>query len=134
MFVSGDRTRLVQVFWNILNNAVKFTDAGKSVRVECETREGAVRVRISDEGRGIGSDFLPHVFERFRQADGSTTRVYGGLGIGLALVKSFVEVHGGTVSVESGGEGLGSSFTVTLPLLDAPTRAVAVEPQPAMEG
>ncbi|MCA1593012.1 MAG: PAS domain S-box protein [Acidobacteria bacterium] len=128
--VSGDRTRLVQVFWNLLNNAVKFSDAGQRVRVECETRDREVRVTVADEGRGIEANFIPHVFERFRQADSSTTRVYGGLGIGLALVKSFVEAHGGEVAVESPGQGQGSRFVVILPLLGAQSNEGAVEAPP----
>ncbi|HEU4594002.1 MAG TPA: PAS domain S-box protein [Pyrinomonadaceae bacterium] len=114
--INGDRTRLVQVFWNLLNNAVKFSPAGGTVRVECRSDEGAGRVEVSDDGTGIPEEFLPHVFERFRQADGSTTRAHGGLGIGLALVKSFVEAHGGSVSAASDGEGRGSRFIVSLPL------------------
>jgi PAS domain S-box-containing protein len=121
--VSGDRTRLVQVFWNLLTNAVKFSPQESRVRVVCEidgaATDGAVaaRVRVEDEGEGIKPEFIPHVFERFRQQDMSTTKMHGGLGIGLALVKSFVEAHGGTVFAESAGEGLGSHFTVTLPLV-----------------
>jgi PAS domain S-box-containing protein len=116
--VSGDRTRLVQVFWNLLNNAVKFSPEGGRVRVRLDSDGGReASVRIEDEGEGITPDFLPHVFERFRQADMGTTRAHGGLGIGLALVKSFVEAHGGAVRAASAGEGLGSRFTVTLPSL-----------------
>ncbi|MCA1632674.1 MAG: PAS domain S-box protein [Acidobacteria bacterium] len=120
--VSGDRTRLVQVFWNLLNNAVKFSPQGGRVRIEWRADDASARVEVSDEGQGIPPEFLPHVFERFRQADGSTTRSHGGLGIGLALVKSFVEAHGGTVGAASEGEGRGSRFAVSLPLLQhAPT-------------
>ena len=113
--VSGDRTRLVQVFWNLLHNAVKFSAEGARVRVRVGAANGSARVEVEDDGAGIAPEFLPHVFERFRQADGSTTRQHGGLGLGLALVKSFVEAHGGTVAVESAGEGRGSRFTVSLP-------------------
>jgi PAS domain S-box-containing protein len=123
--VSGDRTRLVQVFWNLLNNAVKFSPEGGRVRVSLNTDSGReASVNVEDDGQGITLDFLPHVFERFRQADMGTTREHGGLGIGLALVKSFVEAHGGAVRAASAGEGRGSRFTVTLPALgsDAPTR------------
>jgi PAS domain S-box-containing protein len=116
--VSGDRTRLVQVFWNLLNNAVKFSAVGGRVRVRVYGEAGEARVEVSDEGLGIAPEFLPHVFERFRQADMATTRAHGGLGLGLALVKSFVETHGGSVTVESPGEGLGSRFTVVLPALE----------------
>ena len=117
LLVSGDRTRLVQVFWNLLANAVKFSPEKSRVRVVCEIAGGAARVHFEDEGEGITPEFIPHVFERFRQQDMSTTKMHGGLGIGLALVKSFVEAHGGTVSVESAGAGRGSRFTVTLPLM-----------------
>jgi PAS domain S-box-containing protein len=113
--VSGDRTRLVQVFWNLLHNAVKFSREGGRVRVLVGAREGAARVEVEDEGSGIAPEFLPYVFERFRQADMATTRMHGGLGLGLALVKSFVEAHGGSVRAESGGHGCGSRFTVALP-------------------
>ena len=123
--VSGDRTRLVQVFWNLLNNAVKFSPQGGRVRIECRADDASARVEVSDEGQGIPPEFLPHVFERFRQADGSTTRSHGGLGIGLALVKSFVEAHGGTVAAASEGEGRGSRFVVSLPLLQHTAPEVA---------
>jgi PAS domain S-box-containing protein len=115
--VSGDRTRLGQVCWNLITNAVKFSEAGGRVRVACTADDAEVRVRVEDEGTGIAPEFLPYVFERFRQADMSTTKPHGGLGIGLALVKSFVEAHGGMVEVESAGVGQGSRFTVRLPRL-----------------
>ncbi|MDT5295181.1 MAG: hypothetical protein QOJ76_2061, partial [Acidobacteriota bacterium] len=123
-FVSGDRTRLIQVFWNLLHNAVKFSAEGGRVRVRVRAVDGTARVEVEDDGQGIAPEFLPHVFERFRQADMGTTRAHGGLGLGLALVKSFVEAHGGTVTVESRGEGRGSRFTVALPALaaEAPRR------------
>jgi PAS domain S-box-containing protein len=121
ILVSGDRTRLVQVFWNLLHNAIKFSNDGDKVQISCDRSNGSAVIRIEDSGRGIPSEFLPHVFERFRQADGSKTRLFGGLGLGLALVKSFVEAHGGEVSAESGGEGQGSRFTVRLPLQAAQT-------------
>ena len=125
--VSGDRVRLVQVFSNLLNNAVKFSGNGSRVRISCRSQNGEVRVSVEDEGQGITPEFLPHVFERFRQADGTTTRAYGGLGIGLALVKSFVEAHGGQVVAESEGVGHGSRFNVTLPLI----RQTALDLAPA---
>jgi signal transduction histidine kinase/ActR/RegA family two-component response regulator len=115
VIVNGDRTRLVQIFSNILANAVKFSDAQKGVRVRCEADEKEARVIIVDDGHGITPEFLPFVFERFRQEDSSKTRSHGGLGIGLALVKSFVEAHGGRVTAESAGSGRGSRFTVRLP-------------------
>jgi signal transduction histidine kinase/CheY-like chemotaxis protein len=121
--VSGDRTRLVQVFWNLLHNAVKFSSPGGQVEVDVEAGELETTVRIQDAGQGITAEFLPFVFERFRQADGSKTRLYGGLGLGLALVKSFVEAHQGTVKAESPGIDHGSRFTVTLP-----RRQTGIEP------
>jgi PAS domain S-box-containing protein len=116
--VSGDRTRLVQVCWNLLANAIKFSPDDSRIRVICEIVGGAsVRVHFEDEGEGIKPEFIPYVFERFRQQDMSTTKTHGGLGIGLALVKSFVEAHGGMVAAASAGEGRGSRFTLTLPLV-----------------
>lgn len=120
VIVSGDKTRLTQIFWNLLNNAVKFSVDGSTVRVVCESDDAEARIRIEDRGQGISPDFLPHIFERFRQADSSKTRSYGGLGIGLALVKSFVESHGGIVEAASEGEGKGSRFTVRLPRVPVP--------------
>jgi len=115
--VMGDPRRLQQVVWNLLLNAVKFTPIGGEVRVSVE-REGAhERVVVSDTGAGIAPDFLPYVFDRFRQGDQSTTRTHGGLGLGLAIVRHLVELHGGTVRAESEGAGRGSTFTVELPLL-----------------
>jgi PAS domain S-box-containing protein len=116
--VNGDRTRLVQVLWNLLHNAVKFSPEGGRIRIRVGAVEGSARVEVEDEGDGIAAEFLPHIFERFRQADMGTTRTHGGLGLGLALVKSFVEAHGGSVSVESAGEGRGSRFTVALPAVE----------------
>ncbi len=113
--VRGDRARLVQVFWNLLNNAEKFSPPDGRIEVDVEANEVETIVRIQDAGQGIAPDFLPFVFERFRQADGSKTRLHGGLGLGLALVKSFVEAHNGTVTAESKGAGQGSRFTVRLP-------------------
>ncbi len=113
--VVGDKTRLVQIFWNLLSNAVKFSYEGGHVRVTCAATEREVRVCIEDEGQGISADFMPHIFDRFRQADSSKTRAHGGLGLGLALVKSFVETHGGQIEATSSGAGRGSRFTVYLP-------------------
>ena len=115
--VSGDPDRLQQVAWNLISNAIKFTPRGGRVLVRLERVESHVEVTVSDTGQGIAPDFLPHVFERFRQADSTTTRVFGGLGLGLAIVRQLVELHGGTVRVDSEGEGLGSTFTFSLPLL-----------------
>jgi PAS domain S-box-containing protein len=114
--VSGDPTRLQQVVWNLLANAVKFTPKGGSVQVLLERVDSHVEIRVTDTGVGIHPDFLPMVFDRFRQADGSTTRRHGGLGLGLSIVKQLVEMHGGSVRVESPGEGRGATFTVALPI------------------
>lgn len=113
--VTGDRSRLNQAFCNVLNNAIKFSRAGGAVQVTCEANDHEASVRITDQGEGIPVSFLPHIFERFRQADGSRTRAFGGLGLGLALVKSFVEAHGGRVEASSEGQGLGSVFVINLP-------------------
>ena len=114
--VSGDPSRLQQVVWNLLTNAVKFTPKGGKVQVVVERVNSHVEITVSDTGQGIKPEFLPFVFDRFRQADASTTRRFGGLGLGLSIVKQIVELHGGTVRVKSSGEGKGSSFTVNLPL------------------
>jgi len=114
--IRGDRARLLQVFWNLLNNAIKFSSPGGSVLVAAEANDSEAVVTVRDTGQGITPDFLPFVFERFRQADGSKTRLHGGLGLGLALVKSLVEAHNGKVEAESGGAGQGSLFRVSLPL------------------
>jgi PAS domain S-box-containing protein len=115
--ISGDSDRLQQVTWNLLSNAIKFTPSGGGVRVRLACTESHVEVTISDTGKGITPEFLPHVFERFRQEDATSTRTFGGLGLGLAIVRQVIELHGGTVSVDSAGEGLGSVFTFNLPLL-----------------
>ncbi|MEH1947868.1 MAG: PAS domain S-box protein [Nostoc sp.] len=114
--VVGDANRLQQVVWNLLSNAVKFTPKGGRVDVQLECIESYVQIRVSDTGAGIAAEFLPHVFERFRQADSSSTRSHGGLGLGLAIVRHLVELHGGTVSVESPGIGQGATFVVSLPM------------------
>ncbi|MGI8838581.1 MAG: GAF domain-containing protein [Pyrinomonadaceae bacterium] len=113
--IKGDRNRLNQIFCNVLHNAIKFSPAGGLVKASLTASESDAVVTISDQGEGIPAEFLPHVFERFRQADGSRTRSYGGLGLGLSLVKSFVSVHGGTIEVDSEGPGQGSTFIITLP-------------------
>jgi CheY-like chemotaxis protein/anti-sigma regulatory factor (Ser/Thr protein kinase) len=115
--VWGDPDRLRQVAWNLVSNAVKFTPHGGRVSVALSSDASAVELCVSDSGQGISPDFLPFVFERFRQADASTTRAYGGLGLGLSIVRHLVELHGGTVAVESEGEGQGASFRVRLPLI-----------------
>lgn len=114
--VSGDPDRLQQVTWNLVSNAIKFTPKGGRVIVRLERVESHVEITVSDTGLGIAPEFLPHVFDRFRQADATSTRSYGGLGLGLAIVRQLVELHGGTVRVNSEGEGLGSTFTISLPL------------------
>jgi PAS domain S-box-containing protein len=117
--VYGDVDRLRQVIWNLVSNAVKFTPRNGSVHVKLLSTESHLLIAVTDSGVGIKADFLPHVFERFSQADGSTTREHGGLGLGLAIVRHLVELHGGSVRVESPGEGLGSTFIVELPLMEA---------------
>jgi len=115
--ILGDPDRLQQVVWNLLSNAVKFTPKEGRVQIRLERINSHVEIVISDTGKGIEPEFLPYVFDRFRQSDGSMTRRHGGLGLGLAIVRQLVELHGGTVSVSSAGEGQGATFTVTLPLL-----------------
>jgi signal transduction histidine kinase len=113
----ADASRLQQVLWNLLSNAVKFTPSGGTISVILHPPEqDAVCIEVSDTGVGIPRHFLPHVFERFRQADGGASRIHGGLGLGLAIVKSIIEMHGGTASVVSEGEGCGSTFSITLPM------------------
>jgi PAS domain S-box-containing protein len=114
--VTGDPNRLQQVFWNLLSNAIKFTSKGGRVQILLERVDSHVEVSIFDTGEGISPEFLPYVFDRFRQADASTTRRHGGLGLGLAIVKQLVELHGGSVRVKSSGTGKGASFIVSLPL------------------
>jgi CheY-like chemotaxis protein/two-component sensor histidine kinase len=115
--VLGDPDRLQQVIWNLLSNAVKFTPRGGYVEVRLERLDSYIQIQVSDTGRGIEPDFLPYVFDRFRQADSSATRSFGGLGLGMAIVRHLVELHGGTVKAESLGVGRGATFTVKLPLL-----------------
>jgi len=114
--VSGDAMRLQQVVWNLLTNAIKFTPKEGQVLVTLERMDTQARIRVSDTGLGIKAEFLPRVFDLFSQADTSTTRAYGGLGLGLAIVHRLVELHGGTVHAESPGDGKGATFSVTLPL------------------
>lgn len=116
--ISGDATRLQQVVWNLISNAVKFTPHHGHVHIRLECFDNQAQITISDTGRGISADFLPYIFETFRQEDATTTRKYGGLGLGLAIVRTLVEAHGGTVFAESKGEAQGAIFTVRLPLLD----------------
>jgi len=120
--VQGDPDRLQQVVWNLLSNAVKFTGAGGFVDVRVEATDKHARISVSDTGQGISPDFLPSVFERFRQNDASSTRRHGGLGLGLALVRELVELHAGTVQAASDGLNKGATFTIDLPMIAAPQR------------
>jgi PAS domain S-box-containing protein len=117
--VMGDPDRLQQVLWNLLSNAIKFTPKGGRVTVSVAGRNSDVVLTVADTGAGIKPEFLPHVFERFRQAESSTNRAYGGLGLGLAIVRHLIELHGGSVAVRSEGEGLGATFSVHLPVAAA---------------
>jgi PAS domain S-box-containing protein len=126
--ISGDPGRLQQVVWNLLSNAIKFTPRGGKVQVVLERVNSHIEVSVADTGIGIAAEFLPYVFERFRQADATTTRKFGGLGLGLSIVKHLVELHGGTVRLQSAGEGLGTTFTVRLPLAVV-RRSVGEEPR-----
>ncbi|HEY9799270.1 MAG TPA: ATP-binding protein, partial [Leptolyngbyaceae cyanobacterium] len=115
--VVGDENRLQQVVWNLLSNAVKFTPSGGKIEVQLEQVDDIyAQIQVKDNGKGIAPEFLPHVFEYFRQEDGATTRKFGGLGLGLAIVRHFTELHGGTVQASSQGQDLGATFTVRLPL------------------
>ena len=114
--VHGDSERIQQIINNLLSNAIKFTPDGGSISLKLEKRDGDARIEITDSGQGISSEFLPRVFERYKQANNSTTNRKGGLGLGLAIVKHLVELHGGTISAASDGEGKGSTFTVAIPL------------------
>ncbi|HEX9918559.1 MAG TPA: ATP-binding protein [Pyrinomonadaceae bacterium] len=120
--VSGDPDRMQQVVWNLLSNAVKFTPAGGRVEVSLRRAGAQAEIVVTDDGAGINPEFLPHVFEHFRQADSTSTRKHGGLGLGLAIVRRLIELHGGTVAAESEGEGRGATFRINLPLLRRPSR------------
>jgi signal transduction histidine kinase len=117
--VSGDPDRLQQVVWNLLANAIKFTPKGGRVQASLRRVDDQAEIQVTDSGPGITAEFLPHVFERFRQGDAAITRSHVGLGLGLAIVRHLVELHGGTVEATSAGEGQGATFTVHLPLLGA---------------
>jgi signal transduction histidine kinase len=124
ILVKGDAQRLQQVVWNLVANAIKFTPRGGRVDVVLREADGAVTLFVHDTGDGIEPDFLPYVFERFRQGDGSVSRLYGGLGLGLAIVRHLVELHGGSVRAESAGAGQGATFIVSLPrMMAAPADA-----------
>ena len=126
--ISGDADRLQQVIWNLLSNAIKFTPQGGQVQIRLECVNSHVEIIVSDTGVGISPDFLPYVFDRFRQHDSTSTRSYGGLGLGLAIVRQLVELHGGTVSVASPGIGQGATFTIKLPVMI--THETPSEPEP----
>ena len=139
--VSGDPARLQQIVWNLLSNAVKFTNKGGVVQVSLERDDSNVHITVSDTGIGIAPEFLPYVFERFRQADSSTTRRYGGLGLGLGIVRHLTELHGGTVRAESPGVGGGATFTISLPLsfthdahAHAPAKPALSRSNPTLQG
>jgi signal transduction histidine kinase/ActR/RegA family two-component response regulator len=112
----GDDGRLQQVVWNLLSNAIKFTPTGGRIKIKVKRAEGNMQLRVSDTGHGISPEFLPFIFDRFRQADGTSTRSHGGLGLGLAIVRHLVELHGGSIKADSAGAGEGATFTITLPL------------------
>jgi signal transduction histidine kinase len=114
--IVGDPGRLQQILWNLLNNAIKFNRPGGRIDVHVQPNSGGVQISVVDTGRGIAAEFLPRVFEKFWQGDSSTTRAAGGLGLGLAITKHLVELHGGEIEVSSPGEGLGSTFVVRLPV------------------
>jgi PAS domain S-box-containing protein len=131
--IAGAPDRLQQVVWNLLMNSVKFTPTGGRVEIASERRADTVAIVVRDTGEGIAADVLPHVFEAFRQEDSSSTRAHGGLGLGLSLVRRLTELHGGEVTAESPGKGLGTNFTVTLPLTGAGAKAVAAEERRSTE-
>jgi PAS domain S-box-containing protein len=132
-FIAGDPDRLQQIFWNLISNAIKFTPKEGRVEVELNQVESHLEIKVFDSGIGINSQFLPHVFERFRQADASMTRAHTGLGLGLAIVRHLVELHGGTVSAESAGENQGAVFTIQLPLADPDKKQAQLASDSALE-
>jgi signal transduction histidine kinase/PAS domain-containing protein len=131
--ISGDPTRLQQVVWNLLSNAIKFTSKGGHVALTLRQVESQLELEVVDDGQGISAEFLPYVFDRFRQADGTTTRAHNGLGLGLAIVRHLVELHGGSVRAESGGQGYGASFLVRLPIAAVWSRGEAAPPKESVE-
>lgn len=116
VIVKGDSDRLLQIIRNLLSNGIKFTPPGGEVELDVDTRGETAQLVVRDTGKGMDPAFVPHVFERFRQEDGTATRAYGGLGLGLSIVRELAELHGGSVDAYSAGVGQGSRFTVTLPL------------------
>src|SRR5262249_47542701 len=125
--VVGDPERLQQILNNLLGNAIKFTPGAGRITLSLERSETTAEIAVSDTGKGISPAFLPHVFDRFRQGDSSTTRSHGGLGLGLAIVRKLALLHGGSVRADSAGEGLGATFTVTLSLAPQAANALARE-------
>jgi signal transduction histidine kinase len=115
-YVNGDPARLQQIVWNLLTNAIKFTPRHGRVELSLKLEDAVVEIVVRDTGQGIPPEFLPYIFDRFRQADGSSTRRHGGLGVGLAVVRYLTQAHGGTIRAESAGKGLGSRFLVSLPI------------------
>jgi signal transduction histidine kinase/ActR/RegA family two-component response regulator len=132
--VAGDSERLQQVCWNLLSNAIKFTPAGGRVTVRLDQSGSSARIRVADTGRGITAEFLPRVFDRFRQADTSSSRTHGGLGLGLSIVEQLVALHGGTVRADSEGEGKGAEFTVCLPVIALQFEDTKVKPPKPTSG
>ncbi len=128
--VVADPNRLHQIIWNLLSNAIKFTPRGGTVRIVVAIENGDWTITVTDSGAGIDPEFLPYVFDRFRQEDASITRAYGGLGLGLSIVRHLTEIHGGNVSVFSDGKGLGSSFQISLPFVSNPPVGEPKDPQP----
>jgi len=126
--ISGDADRLQQIVWNLLTNAAKFTPKGGRIQVKIQRVNSHVEIVVSDSGVGISKEFLPYVFDRFRQGDASTTRIHGGLGLGLSIVHQLVDLHGGTVSVHSEGEGKGATFTIKLPFVAVVSNQKDAEP------
>ncbi|WP_395736831.1 ATP-binding protein [Prosthecobacter sp.] len=129
--VFGDPNRLQQIFWNLVNNAIKFTPSGGRIQVLLARVHSHLEIRVTDTGIGIDPEFLPHVFERFRQADASSTRRQGGLGLGLAIVKHLAELHGGTMKASSGGKNQGSTFTLMLPMVVIQPETVSERSHPS---
>jgi CheY-like chemotaxis protein/anti-sigma regulatory factor (Ser/Thr protein kinase) len=121
--VSGDPDRIQQIIWNLITNSIKFTPRNGRVEVKLERIHSHIEVTVSDTGQGIAPEFLHHVFERFRQSDSSSTRTHGGLGLGLSIVSQLVELHGGSITAESPGKGMGTVFKIVLPLLSIHSEA-----------
>ena len=131
--IVGDSNRLQQIVWNLLINAAKFTPHGGVIRISLQSALDVAELQVSDTGQGIATEFLPYVFDRFRRAESTSNRTHGGLGLGLSIVRHLVEMHGGTVHVESAGPGTGTTFTVRLPLLASDDNSEPSEPQLAWE-